>query len=356
MPNPANFKRAGVVAALAVCLALVAAVALLRPALLGVEHREEVTSEFGTVGVQPAAPKFLSDDVRRPHADELPPATAPLNDSMPELERLAARGNATASCRIAEGFAFCSQIPAWREDHSRWLAERELALNISTRNNAERVADFGKVFETELALREKRLRSAQERCAGITLAPPKALVRHWRRAALAGNPAAIRNYASGSAFQWNNIVDLVPELQTWRAEAKVLAFALARHGDLEMSLLLASAYSPLTAHGKPLLSQAVPEDGLVALALYRRASIALQDVETRRDGGLLRRVQGEIEQLEALVNETTAGVSSRRRLDELAAWEPVKIPDDLIDVELSGGLPEAAVDACDGGSRAARID
>ncbi|MBL0165462.1 MAG: hypothetical protein IPP82_17920 [Xanthomonadales bacterium] len=79
----------------------------------------------------------------------------------------------------------------------------------------------------------------------------------------------MKNFASGNAFRWDSILDVLPELSEYRNSAEAMAIEVAKSGDQEMMLALATAYSPLKIGSRSLLAQAVKPDRAKAIALFR---------------------------------------------------------------------------------------
>lgn len=254
----------------------------------------------------------------------LPPLGAPLASVLPELRRRAAAGEAGAACRLAADLGNCRWLGARREDHARWLAERRAALEQqSVGGSAESIAEFTRVFEQQVELREASLRGNEARCAGVPTATHAEVVRQWAQAARLGSHVAMRHYASGQAFDWSGILDGGSELAAFRREAPAMARALAEAGDLPMTIHLAGALAPLTSRTRSLLGQALEEDPALSLALYRRAleSLALADTNTARN--LAEKVRQRIDLIEQFMTPAQRAEAGRREA-ELAQWPPIR--------------------------------
>lgn len=255
----------------------------------------------------------------------LPPAGTPLAAMLSELERRAAAGESPAACRLAAELSACRRLGAARDEHARWLAERRVALDLSTAGRDAAAAEtFERVFEQELDLRERRLQALERHCAGVEPPTGAALALRWQHAARLGDPAAMRHYASGRAFSWGSIVESAPLLPQYRQEAGDMARARVRAGDLAMTLQLAAATAPLSSRTHSLLGQVVGEDLALSVALYRRVLAALETVDSHQ----ARRVGTDIRgQLDLLEGGMTA--AHRKQLAEHEAafrdWAPVQI-------------------------------
>lgn len=260
--------------------------------------------------------------------EPLPALGAPLADVLPELRRRAAAGEPGAACRLAADLDSCRWLRARREDHARWLAERRQALELQgVGGSAESIAEFTRTFDQQVEQREAGLRGHEARCAGVPAPTEAELVRHWAQAARLGSHVAMRHYASGQAFQWSGILDGANELSAFRSEAPAMARALAEAGDLPMTIHLAGALAPLSSRTRTLLGQAVAEDPVMSLALYRRALDALVGL----DSGTARRLADQVRQRIDLVEQFMTPdqrADAGRRQAELAQWRPLR-PDSL---------------------------
>ena len=304
-------------------LALLAALAWF---LLG-RQEDAGTPVAPTSGDEAAAPVAEAPVRPRKSIEPLPPMRAPLAQSLPELQRRAAAGEGDAACRIATGLAQCIGLEFRRQDHDRWLAERRRALAMVTQgdNRDEMAKIFSASFERELALRERPLNGLGEYCRDVVLPTPAQQAAAWRRAAQLGNPAAMRHYAGGGAFSWWSILDTAPLMPTYRAEAEAMALSLARRGDLEATVMLASAYSPLPGQTRTLLGQAVADDGARALMLYRRVQAALQPLDTHEARNLSKWVGIEVEQLEYHLPEAERARAAGLLWPDAAEWSELQV-------------------------------
>lgn len=260
---------------------------------------DQLESEGPTAETIPSVE--LSATLRQPAAVTvtLPSLDAPLAKTIVELEQLAHSGHARAACRLAAELERCASVPVLRQDHDRWLAQRRRALALVSRDGTpEEIQQFGKVFERQLRRREKVVYGAIAHCRGVQPVSALERIQHWRRAALLGDATAIRQYGSGRVFNWGDILDTSAALPAYRAEAEDMMTSLARSGDLEATLLLAAAYSPLSVQWPSLLSQVVEHDGARSLALYRRALSAVRDIDSHQARKLESDISHQIDQLE----------------------------------------------------------
>lgn len=254
----------------------------------------------------------------------LPPLDVPLALALPALQAQAQAGVPAAACRLAAEYQNCLALERRREEMADWLSERRRAFELVTANGQDtRLVDtFQRTFEEQLAQRENGLAAHERRCEGVALPDEAGLLRHWRQAAVLGDPTAMRYYASGTAFRWSNVL-AAPDVQAaYRSEAASMAWSLARQGDLLMTLRLASATSSLTRFRPGLLDEVVEDDPALALALYRRVLWALKQ-DDRLDAT---RLTNEIRLRIDLIRQVATPEQiedAARRLRDLDAWEPL---------------------------------
>lgn len=258
--------------------------------------------------------------------EPLPPLDMPLARALPALQRQAAAGVPAAACRLAAEYQNCLSLPQQREELAAWLAQRRRALELVTANgtNTGHVHTFQKSFEQELALREGKLAPRERRCEGVELPAPAVVLRHWRQAALLGDPTAMRYYASGNAFRWSNVLDSADVLAAYRNEAPAMAWSLVRQGDLLMTLRVASAASSLTRFSPGLLDQVIEDDPALALALYRRVLEALDGQDSHDARRFIHDLERKIDLVEQASTPAQVQDAARRSL-ELQAWSPLSL-------------------------------
>lgn len=228
----------------------------------------QATAQDAAAEASPAARAKAPAGPARP----LPAPSQPLAEVVAELEQRARAGEAAAACRLAAEWSHCSLLPARRAEFDDWLSNRRLALDMLPEAMRGEAATN---IERELPLRERSLRAMQEHCGDVPVPSPAEVVRMWRSAAVGGDAAALRHYASGNGFKWATLMDALPELAAYRAEAPGLARLAASRGDLDMAVALASAYAPTGHRHRTLLQQSVPPDPAQGLALYRHIEAAL---------------------------------------------------------------------------------
>ncbi|QCW26126.1 hypothetical protein FE772_11035 [Lysobacter enzymogenes] len=130
-----------------------------------------------------------------------------------------------------------------------------------------------------------RLLTQSEHCAQVPPISAEQRAAYWRRAALAGQPAAMRHYASGNAFRYQELLDNLPGLATYRGEAESIARTAAQRGDARMLASLAYAYSPQRdGMRRGFLGQVVRPNAVESLALFLqlRDGLPAQDSDLPR--------------------------------------------------------------------------
>ena len=277
----------------------------------------------------------------------LPPPDVPLAQAHPTLETLARAGNAPAACRLAAEVEICGDLPVRRQDHDRWLAERGRALELVTMDGpAGAATDFERVFEAQLEHRTQLLDRFSRHCTGAPIATARESIANWRRAALLGHPTAVKQYASGRVFGWDGILETAPLLPRYRAEAESMLEQVARQGDLEATILLARAHSPLPAQARSLLAQVVEPDGARALALYRHAYAAVAQVDShdaRTVGSDLSRY---IDELEHALPPDARARAALVEADLRADWGDPEVPAEFNDRIGHGSAQRASPADC----------
>jgi hypothetical protein len=204
----------------------------------------------------------------------LPPQDTPLRLVQAELTARARDGDAGAACRLAAELHRCEEVQRNLSNFDHEIEGRERFLD-TIGDAAQRAQMRQQMGSGSLQTGERLLRDAAS-CEGITQLSLAERVGYWRQAALAGNRGALLQYASGNAFQWRSVMEVLPQLQVYRREAEGLALRAAAAGDLRAVLALAAAYTP-DERGRPrsLLAQSVQPDPARALALYRYAETAM---------------------------------------------------------------------------------
>lgn len=235
--------------------------------LSGGAHRKgaaEVTPGSTTSPVQrSASPK------RDWNVTPLPPIGTPLRSVFADLRRRAEMGDPRAACRLAAELQRCEnlheQVASY--DEQLWKLEQDRR----TTSDAERAGLPAREASLE-AIGDSLLTLVKD-CEGAPQLSAAERVALWRQGALAGQPAALANYAVGNAFKLRDLLEVVPELERYRREAEGMALQAAAKGDLRTSLVLAAAYSPRRdSGGRIFLAQVVTPDIARSLALYRRGA------------------------------------------------------------------------------------
>ncbi|MFY2765004.1 hypothetical protein [Arenimonas sp. MALMAid1274] len=262
-------KRAGLVIALAALAAI--GWHALRPGAAPSATVESV--QAAASDEQVPADTVNSPPLPVPSSVPLPPASAPLSVIVDDLKRRAGAGEAAAGCRLAAEYTYCAQLPYRRSEFDRWLESRQQSLERITEETSRQ--GVAAMIAREMPVWERRLQELEDHCRGVEIPGAPQIARTWRAAALAGDAVALKQYASGNAFRWGSLLDSLPELGTYRAEAERLATVAAQRGDMDMLLSLAAAYVPEPQQRASLLEQSISPDGARALALYRHIERAL---------------------------------------------------------------------------------
>ncbi|MCF8828307.1 hypothetical protein [Xanthomonas campestris] len=203
----------------------------------------------------------------------LPPADVPLRQVFDELSRRAAGGDAAAGCRLAAELERCDRIQHRLAAHDEQVWRMEHGRQVTPADKAAYAA-----WKKMLDVMAPGLLNAADRCEGVRSLSAAERVALWRQSALAGNPGALAHYVVGNAFRRRDTLEVLPQLQTYRREAELMALQASSRGDLQTSLALAAAYSPRRDTGERyFLAQVVKPDLARSLALYRRGSRLLPE-------------------------------------------------------------------------------
>ena len=276
-------------------------------------------------------------------AAPLPSMAAPLALIAADLKARSDAGDPDAACRLAAELSYCSQHDLQRADYDHWLAERQQALTLITDPASKREAATR--IEREMTMREGSLDQIAGHCGGVAQASPNDIAEQWRRAALLGNPAAMKQYASGNAFRWRSLLDSLPMLATYRGEAEAMALRVAREGDAEMMLALAAGYDPTPSRGRTLLAQSLRPDGARALALYQRVESVLEAMPDDQLQRLKQQLATRRSALESLLPAAERARAERFAAEEMATWSP-SVFEDARRFNGSGGQPDVPRFAC----------
>lgn len=256
----------------------------------------------------------------RPADRPLPALDRPLRTTLPELKQRADAGEAAAACRLAAELDFCAQTRMRLEGTADMLRATEQA---AARDSAGISTEQREQRRRAMLAQSERVLEESAHCDGVPESTPTQRTGYWRSAALAGNPMALRFYASGGAFRQENLLEQLDALRVYRGEAESLALRAARAGDRGMVMALAHAYSPDNPGRHSLLAQAVEPDGVRALAFSLRAQDYLRENTSRAPAGARAgRRQGNIDdRLAESIREleTQLDADARARARQLAA-------------------------------------
>ena len=229
-----------------------------------------------------------------PDTAGLPPIDAPLAAQIPALRDAAARGNATAACRLAVIGSQCiraraisvSLTPERSAAMERQAEEnlREQYAHVSLEGLPEPYRAYAQRRLDTQALQEfdnsQGLDAWGRRCADAPPIPHDEILASLRQAALAGEPDSMVSYASGFWMGDFSIFNLVsgfggsgpgggwlrsPGFDQWRREAAAVRRAALERGDPEM-LWFEFAFSDRA--GLRLIEPADPIDSAAALRAY----------------------------------------------------------------------------------------
>jgi hypothetical protein len=293
-------------------LALVAATVLLLPRQPTPPHAAAAPAAparaAGRMSTTPAPALPLSAGQQIPPPTPLRAAAAPLPELelplraiLAGLEARARAGDAPAACRVAAEFGGCAMLSMHRAEADRWLADRQLALKLI--DSAQLRSEAAARIEREMDGRMQQVDFLTRHCEGVQLPSPAENIANWRRAARLGNPAAVKQYASGNAFRGDSVMQALPALETYRHEGEALALAQARGGDVELALALAAAYDAAAQRPRSLLSQIVAPDPAMSLAIYLKLERELAESRDARLDELRGTLQSRRTELEARLGE-----------------------------------------------------
>lgn len=220
-------------------------------------------SRAGAAAGAPVAIPRYNGSAARP----LPSLDTPLRLVLPELQRRAANEPA-AACRLAAEMEYCDGL-------RQRLAGAENNLEVFTQQLERMPSDTPQQREQRKRMADgyqsmtDKLLGQSEHCADVPTISAEQRAGYWRSAALAGHPAAMRHYASGNAFRYQQLLDSLPALATYRGEAESIARAAAQRGDARMLASLAYAYSTQRdTMRRNFLGQAVKADPIESLSLF----------------------------------------------------------------------------------------
>ncbi|MBA3930025.1 MAG: hypothetical protein C0521_10620 [Xanthomonas sp.] len=236
--------------------------------------RASITSSSEPADASSAVPDAVPDAVvttsspgsRAPLAtagQPLPDLSAPLRTILPELKRRADGGEPGAACRLAAEMELC-------EDIRRRLDEAATNLNLQGSWGGPLSAkqqDMRRNMQQREAERSERLLQESTHCEGVPAFSSRERVHYWRSAAMGGSLAAINYYVMGRPFRPENTLADLDALRQFQHEAATIAERGVASGDIQTTIALAEAYSPLSRR-RSLLSQAVSPNASKSLALW----------------------------------------------------------------------------------------
>ena len=283
----------------------------------------------------------------------LPPLDAPLRLVIDDLMRRADAGDVAAACRVAAELERCGEL------------RLTVGAFSATRREMQRLADEAPeehrhAFVSRLEEIEAMAATAADEtahCAGIQEPDPGERARYWRTAALGGHPAAVRHYAIGNAFRFDDMMGAVPELATYHNEAEAMARQAAMGGDLAMLHALAMAYLPpddtVPETARPgrrtFLAQVVRPDAGQALAVL----FAMQRHPTVRGLPQAHRLRMVVDfGLERLLMQEDAATVSKASAAADAwsrTWTPTREDPAELGMFVNGGLSDVPREACGAG-------
>ena len=230
----------------------------------------------------------------RPDTTGLPPIDAPLAAQIPALRDAAARGNATAACRLAVIGSQCRRAralgvnvtPEQSAAMTRQIEDslREQYADVSLERLPERYRAYAqRRIDTEALQEFDRFQSPDawgRRCTDAPPIPHDEILAALRQAALAGEPGSMVQYASGLWMAEISIINFLggfggtpstagwlrsPGIDQWRREAAAVRRAGLERGDPEM---LWVEFTLAQTAGLRLLEPTDPIDSAAALRTY----------------------------------------------------------------------------------------
>ena len=213
-----------------------------------------------------AASQILEIGDYRANAAGLPPTSAPLAVQIPDLRAAAARGNATAACRLAAIGMQCGNARAFGLPDMPPASKAEMrateenlrnqygnlsldGLPLQYRAYAQRRLDTSAMVELDSL---NRMRNWSQRCSEAPTIAHEETLTALRQAALAGEPTSMVHYAGGvwmAYFVSGSLgmgfdrrgqgMDWVrsPAFDQWRREAPAVRREGLERGDPEMLFL-----------------------------------------------------------------------------------------------------------------------
>lgn len=240
----------------------------------------------------------------------LPDLSTPLRAALSELRRRADGGEPAAACRLAAEMEFC-------EDIRRRLDDAATNLNLgssSSRSLSAKQQEMRRNMLQRETERSERLLQESAHCEGVPAFSSRERVHYWRSAAMGGSLAAINYYVTGRPFRPENRLADLDALRQFQHEAATIAERGAASGDIQTTIALAEAYSPLGKR-RSLLSQAVAPDASKSLALWLQTQSLLDQPPPggRPQGHLFASVISELE-------KTMDAAALRRAREQASAY------------------------------------
>ncbi|WP_312320805.1 hypothetical protein [Stenotrophomonas sp.] len=258
--------------------------------------------------VRAAMPHFQQTNMTK-----LPSIETPLNLIILELIRRADSGDSMAACRLAAEYQRCDFV------------DRQIKhLDDVTGSGALE----GKLTSVTLTSENGQLYGGVQHCQGVQPSAPSRIPELLRRAALGGNPAAMRAYVSGSGFSTDTTLEDLDELDAYKKLAPEMARRSIESGDGAVLLSLASAYQPENNLGaRPLLAQVVSTDITQSLSLF---SVAKQEMvnQGRGEGRLFDFVDRQVSNLEFRASASQRAEAERRAQQLQTTMKQVRFPPD----------------------------
>lgn len=271
------------------------------------QHTDGVSASGSATSI----PRYTASAAR-----PLPSMDTPLRLVLPELQRRAASEPA-AACRLAAEMEYCDGLRQRLAGAENNLDNFERQLERMPQDTAQQRDQRKRMADSYQSMTDKLL-TQSEHCANVPPISAEQRSAYWRRAALAGHPAAMRHYASGNAFRYPQLLDSLPGLATYRNEAESIARTAAQRGDARMLASLAYAYSPRRDNmRRNFLGQAIKPDPVESLSLFLQMRDALPPPSADANPGApaaiggrpVRSGYGQREMIEAQIQALTRDLS-----------------------------------------------
>ena len=250
-------------------------------------------------------------------AHPLPPADAPLASVAALLAARADAGDGRAACRLSHELRRCVAEARRRARHEERLLRR------IERRGAQGDQAGVRTAEAELS----QLSVAAQACADVPEQIAQRALHYLRVAALAGEPVALYDYASGTAFEeleqgYGYLA--TPEFDRWRSEAQGLMRRALAQGSAQAALALRGAY----VSDDSLFAGLVPDDSVPAYAHARLTerlfgdTLAAFPVPLTRPGV----AEADLARAEALAADWHQDYFGGRQVDLASLLQPAMTP------------------------------